>query len=691
MVLIETRAHASHIGDEATLDQEVLASTSTLSQLLKSYETAALANKPAIEARILSLLDTRQHVLIHLIEKNPRVAEARLLSPSFVKRLPASAQLKAEKVALLSGTVESHVSDNFAAGVSKNQIFLRLDDKAASRLQLHLTDVSGKLSDLQNLVGKKISAPGTLVGGHLVVSKKSSLQAAGGTSTSGVIAASTTAVTGVQKTLAILINFTDKNVECSAPDVAARLFGTTGATLNTMYQSTSLGKVSFTGDAIGPVNINYSSTGACDYDAWATAARAAAKTAGVDAAQYSKVTIVMPGASQCGWSGLGYMPGSTTWVAACSATGVYAHELGHNLGFHHAATPSSEYGDGSDTMGGARLVQMNSINRTKAGWLPSTSSVQAVGMSGMFTLSALELTAPTNPQVLKINKPDTGEAYYVSLRQPIDIDTGLSAGYTNNITIHRGTEYLSSKTYILQNLAAGGTFTDAVNGISVTSNSIDGETARVSVAFGSGSCSHVAPAVSVSPASQTSSSGTNLSYQVNVVNNNSIDCGTTIFNVAQTLPSGFNGSFPSSISIAAGGTSSFPWNVSSLSSVITGSYNLDIEVSDPYGMAITAHAMASIIVDTTGPVVTLTNPLNGSTVTGARLALIATATDADSGISKVEFYDGTQLIGTSTGSGPSYTVSYNLRKAGKGAHAFKAKAYDKSGNISEVVANVTIN
>lgn len=688
VIFIETIAHASHVGEEATIDQEVLASTATLSQLLKSYETAAAADKPALEARILALIGTREHALIHLLEKNPKVAEARLLSPAFTRRLPASAQVKIEKQATLAGSLESHVSDNFATGVSKNRIFLKLSDQASTRLEVHLTDLAAKLGDLQNLVGKTVKASGTQVGGHLVVSQKSSVQAAGGTTSGGTTQAATTAISGVQKTLAILVNFTDRNVECSAPDVEARLFGTTGVTMNTMFQSTSLGKVSFTGNAVGPLNINYASSGACDYNAWMTAAKAAAKSAGFDPAQYAKVTMVMPGGSSCGWAGLGYMPGTTTWVAACSATGVYAHELGHNLGFHHAATPSSEYGDGSDTMGGARLVQMNSINRTKAGWLPAMNSVQNVGTTGTHTISAMELTAPSTSQVLRINKPDTGEAYYVSLRQPIDIDAGLSAGYTNNVTIHRGTTAMSSKTYILSNLQANESFTDAVNGITITSNGVNGETANVSVMFGAGSCSHVAPSVSVSPASQTASSGTTLAYRVDVINNNSVDCGSTIFNIAQTLPSGFSGSFPTTLSLAPGASSSFTWNVSSLSSVITGSYNLDIQVSDPFGMATTAHAMASIIVDTTGPVVALTNPLNGAIVSGSRLAVSATASDSDSGVARVEFYDGTVLIGTS--SAAPFSASWNLRKAGRGLHTVRAKAFDRSGNSSEVSVSVTV-
>ena len=63
------------------------------------------------------------------------------------------------------------------------------------------------------------------------------------------------------------------------------------------------------------------------------------------------------------------MPGRQSWVQSCAATGVYSHEFGHNLSLHHAGTPSAEYGDGSDPMGGAKTVLHNAANRVMAGWM----------------------------------------------------------------------------------------------------------------------------------------------------------------------------------------------------------------------------------------------------------------------------------------------------------------------------------
>jgi endoglucanase len=76
------------------------------------------------------------------------------------------------------------------------------------------------------------------------------------------------------------------------------------------------------------------------------------------------------------------------------------------------------------------------------------------------------------------------------------------------------------------------------------------------------------------------------------------------------------------------------------------------------------------------PQVSITSPADGAAVaTGADLPIEATATEPNGSISKVEFYDGSTLLGTDT-TGP---YAYTWTGVPAGAHTLTAKAYDAGG------------
>jgi subtilisin family serine protease len=81
--------------------------------------------------------------------------------------------------------------------------------------------------------------------------------------------------------------------------------------------------------------------------------------------------------------------------------------------------------------------------------------------------------------------------------------------------------------------------------------------------------------------------------------------------------------------------------------------------------------------DTTAPTTSLTAPLSGSTLSGT-VTLSASAAD-NVGVSKVEFFSGTTLIGTDTTA--PYSISWNTTGAANGAYSLSAKAYDTAGNV----------
>ena len=688
-------AHASHIGESLTLDQQLITSNDQLLGALAQWQKLSGPLRAAGVANLVQLAQHRQEHMILLLQSNPTVAGARMMPASLRAKLPPQAAVWVEQEVHVQGNVFAHVADDFAAGRSKSTFKIqgRGDPNA---LNIYLADPTGSERDLHRMSGKQASFVAMRIGNNLVLLDKKTvqLQAAASTSTTSstsTLVATTTVVQGDQKTLSILLNFNDAAISCTANDVANRLFGTTAgaATVNNNYQQSSRGLVSFSGQAVGPYAIPYSSTGTCDYAGWATAANTAAKAAGFDPATYTRVNYVTPRNSNCGWSGLAYMPGQQSWVQSCTATGVFSHELGHNIALHHAATPTSEYGDYSDPMGAASVVDHNGANRTMAGWMPA-GSVQDVGIGGSYPLASISTNAAaTSPQVLRIVKPDTSEYYYISLRQALNLDSGLSTQYVNNISVHRATGTLPTKTYLLQSVGAGQSFVDSVNGLTVTNQGVAGGLATVGITFNGGSCVRSAPLVSVSPTSQTAGPGVAVNYSVNVTNTNTAYCGSSTFNVGQGMPTGFSGSVSApSLSIAPGASASAGWSVTSATTSLPATYTVTATATDATnGSAGFNHASVIVYTDATAPTVSISSPLAGSIVSAGRIALAASVSD-NTAVKSVEFYVGTALIATDT-SAP-YTATWNARRATPGAYSITVKAYDAAGNVGQQAISVNL-
>lgn len=83
--------------------------------------------------------------------------------------------------------------------------------------------------------------------------------------------------------------------------------------------------------------------------------------------------------------------------------------------------------------------------------------------------------------------------------------------------------------------------------------------------------------------------------------------------------------------------------------------------------------------DTTAPTASLSTTPAGATYTTAQtVALNATASD-NIGVTRVDFYDGTTLLGSDTTS--PYSYAWAITSANNGAHNLTAKAVDAAGNV----------
>ena len=104
---------------------------------------------------------------------------------------------------------------------------------------------------------------------------------------------------------------------------------------------------------------------------------------------------------------------------------------------------------------------------------------------------------------------------------------------------------------------------------------------------------------------------------------------------------------------------------------------------------------ASSVTPAPDPVTSITSPAAGATLSGANSVITA---DASSGVTKVEFYIDSQIIGTPDTSSP-YSVTLNTTSYANGTHSLTSKAYDAAGhtgtsapvsiNISNTVTDTT--
>lgn len=133
------------------------------------------------------------------------------------------------------------------------------------------------------------------------------------------------------------------------------------------------------------------------------------------------------------------------------------------------------------------------------------------------------------------------------------------------------------------------------------------------------------------------------------------------------------------------------------SSIPAGNHNLSISfINDKYKKGIcdrnlyidkaSLFANTPVPSDVTAPTVTLTSPATSSAVTG-QFQIIATASD-NVGVTKVEFYTDSTLVGTSLASPYSYLADSS--KLGNGQHTIYAKAYDSAGNVGVSSAMVNV-
>jgi endoglucanase len=189
---------------------------------------------------------------------------------------------------------------------------------------------------------------------------------------------------------------------------------------------------------------------------------------------------------------------------------------------------------------------------------------------------------------------------------------------------------------------------------------------------------NVAPTISItSPANNSSfNAGANISITANAADSDGSITKVDFYQGTTLLGS------------TASSPYSFAWN-----NVAAGSYSITAKATDNSG-AVTTSAGVNIMVNTVvagnvAPSVSITGPANNATFTaGANITISANATDSDGSISKVDFYQGTTLLGSSTSS----PYSFGWNNVAVGTYSLTAKATDNIGAVSTSSAvSITVN
>ena len=397
---------------------------------------------------------------------------------------------------------------------------------------------------------------------------------------------------GVQKTLVILVNFSDAPTQpFTAATAHTTVFGTTSNyDYEASYQQTSLA-----GAVAGWFTIANTSTN-CNYQTIATQAKQAATAAGYVLSNYNRFVYAFP-SNACTWWGLGSVGGnpSQAWIHAKwgFTLTVIGHEMGHNFGLYHshsldcgAATvaasgcTASEYGDIFDMMGSpSKTPHFNAYQKERLGWLnagvsPPLTTVAAASGTRTYSIGPMEDARSGTPRALKIARGTscsaTNEWFYIEARQARGFDAWLSgnANVLGGVLVRKVTEGNADSSYLLDMtpattswsdpaLVSGQAFTDPLTGLVIMPVSVGSTGATVNVTFPAASCTRAAPKLVVTPTGTVwASAGATTTYAVTVTNQDSCGCAATTYDVGASVPTGWGATSARTASLSPGASAS---------------------------------------------------------------------------------------------------------------------------------------
>lgn len=686
--------------DEIILETDAQGTSRLYGQLVAStrhLRNALKAQDPQQTTRIPGLAKLRKRHLIQLLRKDAAAVSSELLSRTEQDTIGSTTENCVETSFEVDGTAQVFIADNFDEGLSKTYYFLLTDQ--GERWNLYPLSVL----EFSVQTGDRVHVRGLQIDDNIVFDGHSGLSIS--TSDAGATVESNQQLSVVdRKTLVILVYFQDTPQPSETLDQIEDIMDD----VRGYYVENSYNHLIISGvinpdrgaDVVGwyPLSLYQS----CDYNLIREEALNAAMTdpsTSIDQNNYAGFVIVAPygACSSGGYAGVG---GDTSWISNPRFGHFFttAHEIGHNLGNHHASfllcfpfegfpvngqgCDFSEYGDPYDIMG-TSVGHFNAPHKELVGFLHAAQILEIIA-SGTYSIEPIE-TATGGVKALKLPR-GVNDYLYIEFRKRIGFDgsfggTDVYSGAslhilkTSNKTLLIDPDALNASAAALRK---GETFVDPASGSSITVDKVGRDSLIVTIQ--SSGLEFNPPTVGItSPIPEEELSGT-----VTITATATDDSGMSrveFYYDGQGLVENFASiTSESSDDIYAVSLDTYD--------IPNGLFNIYARAIDVLGNSTDSLSVPIEVLntgDTNPPRVSLISPLKGTVQTGTEGILQARATDSETRIWKVEFY---------TDNNPLWPFSIRTTETDDifvsdidttGPHSAMARAFDLQGNTKDTL------
>ncbi|WP_412501499.1 NEW3 domain-containing protein [Shewanella chilikensis] len=632
---VQNNSHR-HAGFNATpatqLKQQAVSQSQALARGLRAKKDIAL---------LQSLAESRQMAMLELVRSQPQAALGLILPESLRAQSPTELQTFFASEQEFQGKLEV-IYEELATGDGHKLRYFLTSGETSVELFLPKAEAGLKTGIQVRVKGWQFK-DAAQEPKAVVLTKPENLQvlALDETQSQNLVkgtGAVLSGTTGEQKLLVLLLNFQDNpNLQpWSIEEVRQMVFGR----VNDYYLEASYGQTWLSGDVSGyltlPIDTN------CDYFGMDSYAQQAAKDAGFDLSQYSRLVYLLPKNSSCSWRGQGTVGGSPSraWINGELNLMTIGHELGHNLGLKHAkelncgsgylsdSCVAITYGDTLDIMGKSE-GHFNLLNKARLGWLTEErGDIVSADEAGSFQLVPYESDSQGGARGLKVRRGTdslSGEPlwYYLEYRQPLGFDAFMAGkAVTQGVLVHlnssdqdiESSQLLDmtpqSSLFDLDDaaLVAGNSYTDSDAGVSFTTEYADANGAGVYVDYLGKACVAAAPELVLEQQTpQWVQPGTLVTYNAILTNRDSLECAASVFELSASVPAGwqFQGS---SVELAPGQSQPVSFSLSSAADVAPGLYEVSVVAANQVDSGYLSEVLLGYMVDEVAAVCELAAP-----------------------------------------------------------------------------------